>query len=249
MDCGLESPFENITMLKAQNLSPYLKKIAFPQRDFSQAIIRHIKAEMGGEIKCLVDAPCGIGQTTYFFAKAFPNTRIIGIDIDKDLIQYAANHLQCSNVRYVVQDIQKITSLDLLKVDVFCIINSVFLLPDMEKLLRDAHKILRPDGWLVVLIPNIESSNYKYFVSKFSSTLNVREFSAGEAESIFRPLGFRLMKVEPVIYIRIFGGPIRKGFFFFFPFIVRMLDRKMKSATPAYYILFSKPLPANDFRE
>lgn len=236
------SYIHDLNMIKAQDLSPYLKKIAFPQRDFAQAIIQYIKPKMGRELKCLVDAPCGFGQTTYYFAEAFPQATVFGLDIDPELVQYGKKHLNRENIKYAVQDIQRISELELPKVDVFCIINSVFLLPDMDQLLRDIHKLLSPDGWLIMVIPNIKGSNYKYFISKFSSSLNVREFTAKEAESILDPLGFQLIETEPIIHIRIFGGRIRKAFFFFLPFLIRFIDRITRSGTPAYHILFCKPI-------
>ena len=40
----------------------------------------------------IVDLGCGPGNTALFLSKSFPNARIIGLDIDKEMVSYAQAH-------------------------------------------------------------------------------------------------------------------------------------------------------------
>ncbi|MEK6927379.1 MAG: class I SAM-dependent methyltransferase [Nanoarchaeota archaeon] len=94
----------------------------------------------------LIEAGCGIGNFTWHIAKELPKTRIIGEDIDTQVIQYAQdnnNHLP--NLSFQLGDISSISQRHR---DVGCILVKDMLhhLPNLKGALVQVYNSLKPQG-------------------------------------------------------------------------------------------------------
>ena len=97
--------------------------------------------------KRILDFGCGSGASTMLLAKMFPKSEIVGIELEKDLIQIARRRLQhyaFENVRFVESPIgtnvpDELGSFDLI------VLSAVY-----EHLLPDERKVVLPKLWSVL---------------------------------------------------------------------------------------------------
>ena len=97
--------------------------------------------------KRILDFGCGSGASTMLLAKMFPKSEIVGIELEKDLVQIARRRLQhyaFENVRFVESPIgtnvpDELGSFDLI------VLSAVY-----EHLLPDERKVVLPKLWSVL---------------------------------------------------------------------------------------------------
>lgn len=172
----------------------------FPHNQFISAIsdIINQRFEQQSMLPQLIDAPCGNGYTTIALAQKYPNTHFVGVDI--------ANHFlktNLSNTSFLSQDIhQYIDSQD--NIAFICVINSLYLLPNPTELLRKIYHKLEHNGTLVLIVPNIESPNFKTFQSN-NPDVNTFLPTQSELESCFLDIGFQVKSTKSLVFTPFYG--------------------------------------------
>ncbi len=120
-----------------------------------QKLLLHYFQKHGNETHTAIDFGCGNGKAFSFLAPRFK--QVIGVDISQGLLDQAAA-LGYVNVKLQQKDLT-LPSLRLPKSDfVFCC--NVAILSDVEmnnRLIKNARKVLKPEGAAVFVIPSIES--------------------------------------------------------------------------------------------
>lgn len=121
------------------------------QSEAASELLQHIQFN-GSE--SVLDIGCGDGKITAKIAKHIPNGSALGLDISKEMIEFAQakfakdNH---PNLTFLLQDAQQ------LKYDKeFDLVFSSFALqwiPDHHSFLKDVNKSLKPVGYLAATIP------------------------------------------------------------------------------------------------
>lgn len=110
------------------------------------------------QIENVLDLGCGPGVSAFVLADALPNARVDGVDLAEKMIARAKRHHARSfaslhNVRFHVGDATALDwpdeSFDLAVGHSF-----LYLVPDRPAVLRQARRVLRPGGVLVLLEPN-----------------------------------------------------------------------------------------------
>ena len=92
----------------------------------------------------VLDLACGTGLTTRALAKKFPNANILGIDSDRQLIQYANMAHKPINVDYTVLNVEHCEKLDK-KFDMIIIKSALHLIHE-EYIFDDYLNILNSKG-------------------------------------------------------------------------------------------------------
>jgi 2-polyprenyl-3-methyl-5-hydroxy-6-metoxy-1,4-benzoquinol methylase len=101
------------------------------------------------------DIGCGRGQSTVTIAKAFPNSRVLGIDYHQPSIEYArklAADEGAQNVEFVAAAADKIPADR--KYDLICSFDCIHDMVDPLATLKAIHEVLAPDGVYVWSEPN-----------------------------------------------------------------------------------------------
>lgn len=219
-----------------QLLIAFLSRYSYPQKDFASAIINSINQP----ISLLVDAPCGNGETTQLFLKKI-NCKIIGADISEKFIRYAKNNYS-KKIIFYQKDITTLIS-ELNNVDAFCLINSIFLLPQPQNILKKIKNTLSLNGKLYVIIPNVKSINYINFNSKNPSINNIQP-NHNDFINYVEDLGYKFLNSEKLCFANIYGRTELKYFSIFSVFYLRFLSflfKKITTKEPSYFLfIFSK---------
>jgi demethylmenaquinone methyltransferase/2-methoxy-6-polyprenyl-1,4-benzoquinol methylase len=100
----------------------------------------------------ILDLACGTGDFTLELLKRYPSANITGVDITPEMMSIAKKKLPARNtVNFSVGDAQ---NLSFLKNSSFSLVVCAFgfrNFPDKAKALSECHRILKPDGRLIVL--------------------------------------------------------------------------------------------------
>ncbi|MEM3986930.1 MAG: methyltransferase domain-containing protein [Candidatus Methanomethylicia archaeon] len=106
----------------------------------------------------LVDVGCNGGTLTRIIAECTGARRVVGLDIKEEFVRYA--EVTKRGAVFVVGDALELPLHD-------CVADVVVLLEVLEhllnpvKALREAYRVLKPGGLLVVLVPNEDSLVFK----------------------------------------------------------------------------------------
>jgi SAM-dependent methyltransferase len=134
------------------------------------------RASCGG--RDVLDAGCGVGYGTVFLAEAA--RRVVGVDLSEEAIAYARRRYAAPNVEFVVGDLLALPA-DEDSFDVVCAFETIEHLPDPERFVAEADRVLRRGGTLFVSTPRAERTN-----ERPENPFHEREFSAADLEALLR---------------------------------------------------------------
>lgn len=173
-----------------------LRFYVYPQYLFAKRIADECNKSRGQKV-LLIDAPCGNGETSFYFAKKM-NAIVKAYDISEQSISIAKNHYKLPNLDFYKKDIfDAIEEND--SIDVFCIINSLFLLTRPEELLIRLRSKLKDDGELFIIVPNILGENFKKF-QIHQPNVNLFQLTSEKFDSYFQKLGYKVLLSKPIAY-------------------------------------------------
>jgi ubiquinone/menaquinone biosynthesis C-methylase UbiE len=119
-----------------QNLTDYCISLLKPLKD-----------------KKILEIGCGNGvQALYIFSRYNPLS-ITGIDLNKANIviaNYERDLAKAENVRFLVDDAQKLTNIPSDSIDVLLNIESAFHYPDKIAFINEVHRVLKPGGQYLI---------------------------------------------------------------------------------------------------
>jgi ubiquinone/menaquinone biosynthesis C-methylase UbiE len=103
--------------------------------------------------KKILEIGCGNGiQALYINAGHNPSS-FTGIDLNKANIDIANGELtdtNAQNIRFLVDDAQKLTQIESDSIDVLLNIESAFHYPDKVRFLKEIHRVLKPGGQFLI---------------------------------------------------------------------------------------------------
>ena len=209
----------------------------YPQYIFSSEILKLAGKDKLLTCKTGVDIPCGAGYTTHYLSKGNA-VRWLGVDIDKHSIDFAIRKFSSHRIVFQTDDIF-LKLRELKNVDILCIINSIFLLPDHDKLFNLVFSCLKADGEAYFIIPNVEGKNYRNF-SKKNSGVNVKEYSVEALTEALAIYGLTTQTVKGICHANIYGRKEIKYMSRLAPYYLIVLNYFMtwcKIGTPSYFLV------------
>lgn len=139
----------------------------------------------------ILDLGCSVGHQTLPWARAFPQSRVTGLDVSAPCLRYAHARAQSLGVsaHFLQADATRVPLPDASQDLVF---SSMFLheLPveDIRAVLAEAHRLLRPGGLMLhyELPPNEALSAYDGFYLDWDSDFNAEPFYRGYRDLVPR---------------------------------------------------------------
>lgn len=124
--------------------------------DYCISLLRPIKN------KEILEIGCGNGIQALYINSCHKPSSITGIDLNKaniDIANIEKEIANASNVRFFVDDAQKLQSIESESIDVLLNIESAFHYPDKVSFISEIHRVLKPGGQF--LIADIISTRQK----------------------------------------------------------------------------------------
>ena len=164
----------------------------------------------------LLDAGCGMGDYTFYCAKHFPDSTVVGVDDSNSSIQIAntvARNIGLRNVTFLKEDLMHLVLSRRFDV-VLC--NSVLhSIQEDELVLRNLSRILGDDGKLVLYVPvrhkrylpkfeRLEERHLTRFFHRYSDEFGYHKYSKEEIKSKMERNG--LAVEEQYFSYGVFGG-------------------------------------------
>jgi SAM-dependent methyltransferase len=218
-------------------LRNYLLRFNYPQIAFAGTIRRYLQS-LENYPNLIVDCPCGNGETAFHLSRTGP-VKVYAADLSTEAIESAKQHFSNEKISFICESIQK-TLTSIHTECVFCIINSLFLLPDAEGILRDLKtqmplKITK----LLLIIPNTEGKNFKWF-QQHNNAENKLVIPAANIHSFFQSRGFKVERIEPIVYVRHFNRKELRFLSIFWSSYLNILNSAqsfLKIGKPNYFFI------------
>jgi SAM-dependent methyltransferase len=103
----------------------------------------------------VLDAGCGVGYGSAYLAEVA--SRVVGVDVSKEAIEYARERYRGPNVEFVVGDLTAI-DFDDGSFDTVCSFETIEHVEDVERYLGQIARVLRPAGIFVVSTPRVDAT-------------------------------------------------------------------------------------------
>ena len=107
---------------------------------------------VGAEV---LDAGCGVGYGSAYLAEVA--SRVIGIDVSEEAIEYARQRYGRPNLEFVVGDLLAL-EFDDGSFDAVCSFETIEHVEDVERYLSQIARVLHPDGIFVVSTPRVDAT-------------------------------------------------------------------------------------------
>jgi len=158
-----------------------------------QTILRFLKKNIKTKKSALIlDAGCGEGR---FIRYLVGKGRIIGMDFSKEYIKIARKYIK--GAKFVVGSVTKIP-FPANKFDYIFLVDVLQHVPELEKSIKELHRVLKPKGTLIIIDKNRFSLHRKYLIPKMmikrvKDKLSKYDYSKTGSfkERWFFPLGFK----------------------------------------------------------
>ncbi|KFP89739.1 Putative methyltransferase, partial [Apaloderma vittatum] len=131
----------------------YQKYRFAPGKELKQTILSYLQ-EKASPAELVVDVGCGSGQGTRFLAEHFK--KVVGTDISEAQIQEARDALSPPSVSYLVCPAEELPVEDA-SVDLLTSFTAAHWF-DIEKFMREANRVLKPGGCLVLSTYTVDMS-------------------------------------------------------------------------------------------
>ena len=218
-------------------LKRFLLRYNYPQFLFGKQIVRFVKRHVK-DCKLIIDCPCGNGEIAGHLSQ-LNMVNIIGADISEDAIKNAQENFHDQNIRFIAKGIDTVLKTDL-NYDVFCIVNSLFLFDEADKILQNLKQSMKPGkSKLIVIIPNTEGQNFQWFQNKFPGQ-NKFQINKHEIDNYFTSRGFKIEKVKSLAYTHHFNRKDIKLFSLFWSIylnVLNVLQTLFRIGKPNYYFI------------
>ncbi len=217
-----------------KKLLKFLQYYKYPQYIFARNLASKINQNANPNI--ILDLPCGQGLTSLILHN-ITGKKILAADISSEAIHYANENFKNSNIDFIESDIHQIIENQKF-IDCICIINSLFLLPDQDKLLKNIHKRLNSNGLFLLVVPNTQNSNFEKF-QKIDPLLNTLIIHPQDFKTFFEKYNFKVISTQGCVYSSFWNRKIVKFFWIFGDLYLNFESfiSKLVGNKPQYFVI------------
>jgi len=218
-------------------LKKSLLKYNYPQVVFAKQIVKNLRAS-GKPFETIIDCPCGNGETSFTIAK-LTGAKVVAADSSRDSIGRCKNNFNAPQLSYEVNTIELLPDTHK-QYNVFCIINSLFLLENYDSILKKLHQSATANkARVIIIIPNTEGKNFKWFQSQNAND-NKLIIQKSEIEPFFATYGFKTEIIIPLCYAHHYNRKDIKLFSVFWSvylIILNAIQTALKIGKANYFLI------------
>ena len=148
------------------------------------------------EEKKLLDIGCGTGD--FLLKCASNNWNVVGVEPNKNAKELAQQKLAKNNKQSIFSDIIEIDSNQFDVITMWHVLEHV---PNLQEYISELKKLLKPNGVLVIAVPNYKSYDanyYKEFWAAFDVPRHLWHFSKRSIELLFLKEDMKVVKILPM---------------------------------------------------
>ena len=116
----------------------------------------HLLAQTNGPI---LDAGCGTGNLSHQLAHSYPSVNITACDISHEMLAAARGKYSGKSIRFVQADLNKLLPFSNETFRTIVCTNVLYAVENPKELLNEFHRMLMPDGVLLVVTPQAAYEN------------------------------------------------------------------------------------------
>lgn len=148
------------------------------------------------ETKQLLDVGCGTGD---FLKTAINNNwTVSGIEPNA-----SARTIAKQKTKNAVFDIQQLNNFEASSFDVITLWHVLEHLPDLDYQIKNFKRLLKPNGRLVVAVPNYNSfdaKHYKQFWAAYDVPRHLWHFNQNSIQRLFASVNLKIEKTKPMLF-------------------------------------------------
>ncbi len=166
----------------------------------------------------ILDLGCGTGEVSVLLAERA--SRVIGIDFNKDIIEFATQENIRPNIQYLCTDLHQVNEVSLPLADGIWSSFAAAYFPNFISVLKNWIALLKPKGWIALVEINdlfahqpLDADIHKMFKSYYERQKNVYDFRmGGKLKDLMIKLGLTI-ELEAIKKDRelAFDGPAEEG--------------------------------------
>lgn len=153
----------------------------------------------------VLDAGCGSGQHSIQIAKYVK--KVIGLDYDQrnlEIAKKAAAYKNLQNIEFKACNLEKKLPLNSSSVDLVILFDILEHLNHRQNFLREIKRVVKPNGFIIVAVPNLETSwkkiQRKYGINSYSDPDHKIEYTKETITKELTEAGFKLVEIKPISY-------------------------------------------------
>ncbi|WP_111707031.1 class I SAM-dependent methyltransferase [Lutibacter citreus] len=150
------------------------------------------------EEKNLLDVGCGTGE--FLLTCNNNHWNVVGVEPNKNARELTLSKLKDINSSTIVNDINELTSE---KFDVITMWHVLEHVPNLNEYISKLKQLLKPNGILVVAVPNYKSFDalyYKQFWAAFDVPRHLWHFSQKSIQQLFLKENLKVEKIVPMYF-------------------------------------------------
>jgi 2-polyprenyl-3-methyl-5-hydroxy-6-metoxy-1,4-benzoquinol methylase len=149
----------------------YIKLLGVPINGLRIRLRRILPHISGEKLEKVLDAGCGRGVFSFEIAKKFPDTQVVGGDLDEKQLEvnrYIADKAKLTNLEFSKMDVSKLAYKE--KFDLVLSVDNLEHIEEDDKALAGLHTALKKGGKFVLHVPAYER---RWFFFTFRTNFDV----------------------------------------------------------------------------
>ena len=179
------------------NLRVLLRNYVLGNMRFNRAI-KSVTESVPKTVKRILDVGCGIGHSTWLFKEAFPQARILGVDISDKSIEIAKKLFSDPKISFEVDDLNTLSRIE--QFDLIVMIDVYEHIPRQQwpSLHQTLKNLISEDGWLVITTPTVDHQDF--LKKKYPEGLQIVDENVADDDllQLAREVGMTVVRFEKI---------------------------------------------------